>query len=240
MKNFCVSVAACAVFLSFAIPSARARDLPVCGPTVAVGASCLLAAGAVRPTQMAFGEIEVARRASAIAAMDAAALDNYLRKHVMPVVIGPGRAFYATDRHHLAIAVGRANGRESPVIATVVDDWHTLEPAVFWKRMLVAGRAYPFDETGAGPFAFALMPASVFDLRDDPLRSLANGLQNAGGYADNSGVPYADFLWAEFLRPRVSAALIASDFGAAVAAAKVLACSPAAVQLPGASGASCR
>jgi hypothetical protein len=226
MKTLLATLAA--LFFSHA-----ALALPACTATTPKGASCGLAAEDVRPTQLAYGEIEVARRAAKIAAMDAGELDKYLKKHVVPVVIGPGGRFFATDGHHTALALARANGNRAQVIATVLDDWRTLEPSVFWKRMLLAGRFFPFDEAGAGPLPAARVPDSLFALKDDPWRSLANGLANAGGYADDAGVPYADFLWADYLRSRVSGEQIARDFDGAVAKALSLACAPEAKAMPG-------
>ena len=233
-KAFSALAAVLSICVSF---GARAAvDLPVCAPGVAKGASCLIAAEDVRPTQMAFGELEVQARAAKLAAMSAAKLEDYLKAHVMPLVVGPGGKFYATDHHHLAIALARAHGVRAQVIAVILDDWRALDPALFWKRMLVAGRLYPFDETGSGPVTPARLPTSLFELRDDPWRSLAFGVQNAGGYRDDSGVPYADFLWADFLRTRVDGRQITDDFDAAVAKGVGLACAADARAMPGFSG----
>ena len=44
-------------------------------------------------------------------------------------------------------------------------------------------------------------------MRDDPYRSLAGCVRNAGGYAKDTQ-PYAEFLWADFFRSRIAVAEI--------------------------------
>jgi Putative ParB-like nuclease len=70
----------------------------------------------------------------------------------------------------------------------------------------------------------------------DPFRSLAGELRNLGGFAKDSS-PFSEFLWADFLRPRVKAEAIKADFAAALTKALVLAKTAEADYLPGWCGA---
>ena len=67
---------------------------------------------------------------------------------------------------------------------------------------------------------------------DDPYRSLAGELRNIGGFAKDS-TPFSEFLWADFLRPRIKAKAIKADFDAALREALTLSKSGAADYLPG-------
>mgnify|MGYP000957594282 CR=1 FL=1 len=58
--------------------------------------------------------------------------------------------------------------------------------------------AHPYDEHGA-LCEYTAIPARLAALRDDPYRSLAGMVRNAGGYAKDSE-PYVEFLWADFFR----------------------------------------
>ena len=59
--------------------------------------------------------------------------------------------------------------------------------------------------------------------------------RNAGGF-DKTPTAYAEFLWADFFRPRVVIGPTPEDFDNAVAKALALASSGAAAQLPGYKG----
>ncbi|WP_204272841.1 ParB-like protein, partial [Enterobacter hormaechei] len=76
------------------------------------------------------------------------------------------------------------------------------------------------------------LPKSVADLADDPFRSLAGELRRAGGYAKDP-TPFAEFLWADFLRRRLKRKLVETDFTAAMREALQLSKTPEAAYLPG-------
>ena len=79
------------------------------------------------------------------------------------------------------------------------------------------------------------LPKTVERMEDDPYRSLAGELRNIGGFAKDS-TPFSEFLWADFLRPRIKAKAIKADFSAAVTTALTLSKTPDADYLPGWSG----
>ena len=69
-------------------------------------------------------------------------------------------------------------------------------------------------------------------MEDDPYRSLAGELRNIGGFAKDS-TPFSEFLWADFLRPRIKAKAIKADFNAALDEALKLSKTGDADYLPG-------
>ena len=76
---------------------------------------------------------------------------------------------------------------------------------------------------------------TVTELADDPYRSLAGELRRVGGYAKDA-TPFSEFLWADFLRPRVPDSKISKSFAKALDQAKALAHTSEARYLPGWSG----
>ena len=82
---------------------------------------------------------------------------------------------------------------------------------------------------------FKAIPTRIKDLVDDPYRSLAGFLRAAGGYAKDTS-PFAEFLWADYLRPHIPLALIRRSMDVAVRESLGLAKSPLARYLPGWSG----
>ena len=105
----------------------------------------------------------------------------------------------------------------------------------FWKKMNSKSWLYPYDENGEGPKPFDQLPATVSDLRDDPYRSLAGAVHDAGGF-DKSHEPFAEFQWANFFRTRIQLGAGDSAIRHAVKEAKKLARSEAARDLPGYNG----
>ena len=79
---------------------------------------------------------------------------------------------------------------------------------------------------------FSDLPRTVKSMEDDPYRSLAGELRTIGGFAKDS-TPFSEFLWADFLRPRIKVKAIKADFNAALARALALSKTPDADYLPG-------
>ena len=59
------------------------------------------------------------------------------------------------------------------------------------------------------------MPKSVADLKDDPFRSLAGELRRTGGFAKDT-TPFSEFLWADFLRRKLSRKAVEDNFDKAL------------------------
>lgn len=212
-----------------------AADAAICGLTSSTGERCAIAVDQIRPTQLTFGAIEVERRAVKLGAMSDEALQRYLERHLVPVVVAPDGGIYITDHHHLALALATAAGRSALISAVIVENWSSESPSQFWRKMQAANLVYLYDERGEGPRPLTSLPVSLFGLKDDPFRSLAWGVNNNGGYNDTD-VPYADFKWANFFRTRLDRTEVQENFDAAVEAATKLAHSPDARDLPGYNG----
>jgi hypothetical protein len=76
------------------------------------------------------------------------------------------------------------------------------------------------------------LPKSVSGLEDDPFRSLAGELRRVGGFAKDV-TPFSEFLWADFLRRKISRKSVEEDFSNAMEKALDFAKSKDAVYLPG-------
>lgn len=79
---------------------------------------------------------------------------------------------------------------------------------------------------------FRDLPKSVSDLKDDPFRSLAGEPRRAGGFAKDI-TPFGEFLWADFLRRKMSRKSVADNFERAMEKGLGFAKSKDAVYLPG-------
>ena len=175
----------------------------------------------LRPTQMTVGLQEVHRKRDAWKAKSSADLSKFLAQHMVPTVLGPGGQRYLIDHHHLALAL-HEEGVDSVFVTTVADLGRLAEDH-FWTAMDFKGWTHPYDGKGRRR-PHADLPKSVAGMADDPYRSLAGELREIGGFAKDS-TPFAEFLWADFLRPRVKAKTIRTDFGRGLA----IAASPTAI-----------
>jgi hypothetical protein len=101
----------------------------------------------LRPIQSAVGMKEVEIRAEKIGKMTAKELERHLRKHVAPIVIGPGGMPYLLDHQHLARTLLQAHAGET-LYAEVKENWSKVSKPEFWARMKGRGWVYLHDETG--------------------------------------------------------------------------------------------
>jgi hypothetical protein len=97
--------------------------------------------------------------------------------------------------------------------------------------MSAAKCVHPIDQKGR-PQGFEDIPDHLEKLVDDPHRSLAGYVRDAGGY-EKTPTAFAEFLWADFFRPRVKIGPTRPQFDASVATGLKLASSPDAAHLPG-------
>ncbi len=186
----------------------------------------------LRPTQMSVGLAEVAIKRREWAALGRKQRRETLQQQVFPAVLGPGSRYYIIDHHHLGLAlIEEAVDR---VWIALQDDLSWLEPAVFWRTMEFRAWAHPFD-SGGKRREYRDMPRRLTQLQDDPYRSLAGNVHRGGGYA-KSAAPYAEFLWADFFRTRISARRARREPRRALREGVALAKSAAARYLPGWSG----
>ena len=186
----------------------------------------------LRPTQITVGMREVIDKRRRLKARKKK-VGKFLGDHMIPVVLGPKKRPYLIDHHHLALALHH-EGLEH-VLVTVVADLHMLEPENFWVVLDHHAWVHPYDVRGRR-CDFSSIPKSVAQLRDDPYRSLAGELRRLGGFAKDS-TPFSEFLWADFLRRRITRKSVDANFNAAMKQAMRLAKSEEAHYLPGWCGA---
>jgi hypothetical protein len=183
----------------------------------------------LRPTQMTVGLREVREKRKRWQKISPEKDADFLGKHMIPVILGPKDRHYVIDHHHLGLAL--LEEKIEHILVTVVANLSTLEKDAFWVFLDNRGWTHPFDENGQRR-TYADVPKSLSDLVDDPFRSLAGELRRAGGYAKDT-TPFAEFLWADFLRRRIKRALVDKDFEQALEKALQFAKSEDANFLPG-------
>jgi hypothetical protein len=186
----------------------------------------------LRPTQITVGFREVAekrREWSDRAEKSAKKAAQFLGSHLVPTVLGPAGRHYLIDHHHLAFALQQA--KQTEVLVTVSADLSSLPKAAFWTFLDNRALCHPYDAAGKRR-SFEDIPKRIADLADDPYRSLAGELRRVGGFAKDT-TPFSEFLWADFLRPRVKAKQIVEHFSAALEKALALSKTEAATYLPG-------
>lgn len=183
----------------------------------------------LRPTQMTVGFREVERKRQEWRGRADTNGPDYLGRHMVPVVIGPKNVPYLVDHHHLVRAL-HEEGVEH-VLTSTVAELAGLEKEEFWSFLDHRNWVYPYDAAGKRQ-TYRDIPKTIGELADDPYRSLAGELREAGGYAKDI-LPYAEFQWADFLRIRIGRRTLRDDFKAALAEAKKLAHGPTAQHLPG-------
>lgn len=184
---------------------------------------------ALRPTQMTVGLREVDRKRADWRRRAERDGPDFLGRHMIPVILGPKSVPYIIDHHHLVRALHEEGISE--VLVSVIADLHYLKKTAFWTFMDNRNWLHPFDAEGVR-HSHDKLPRRVEAMEDDPYRSLAGELRRSGGYAKDS-TPYSEFLWADFLRRRISAKLLAHDQGRALDKALEAAAQPDAAYLPG-------
>jgi hypothetical protein len=184
----------------------------------------------LRPTQMTVGMREVKeKRKRWREHKSEKKRAELLGKHMIPVVLGPDQRYYVVDHHHLARALHDEGVKD--ILVTVIGNLTMVERDAFWTVMDNKRWAYPYDVKGERR-RFKDIPKSVADLKDDPFRSLAGELRRAGGFAKDT-TPFSEFLWADFLRRRLSRGSVEDNFAKALEKGLSLVKSHDAIYLPG-------
>jgi hypothetical protein len=183
----------------------------------------------LRPTQITVGIREVKAKRKHWRDEGARKAEEFLGKHMIPVILGPKDRHYVIDHHHLACALHDEGVKD--VAVTVTANLSKLDDDTFWFVMDNRNWTHPFDSDGhRRPYSH--LPKSVDKLVDDPFRSLAGELRRAGGFAKDT-TPFSEFLWADFLRRRIKRKAVERDFDHAIEEALALAKSEDADYLPG-------
>jgi len=173
----------------------------------------------LRPTQMTVGMREVKEKRKRWREQKKKKQAELLGTHMIPVVHGPDKRYYVIDHHHLARALHDEGVND--VLVTVVADLTMVDRDAFWVVLDDHRWVYPYDAKGERQH-YRDIPKTVVDLKDDPFRSLAGELRRVGGFAKDT-TPFSEFLWADFLRRKLSRKNVESDFAKAVERALALA-----------------
>lgn len=173
----------------------------------------------LRPTQLTVGMIEVQAKKTHLAAMAPADQQAFMQAHPIPAVLGPGGQLYITDHHHLGRAALDAGVTTGYFMVEADLSQHSQDD--FWKAMDQNLWVHPLDEHGVRHY-YASIPKHLEKLVDDPYRSLAGYVRDAGGY-DKTPTAFAEFVWADFFRRSIPIEDLLADFQAAVHAALPLA-----------------
>jgi hypothetical protein len=189
----------------------------------------------LKPMQIPVGMYEVEDKARMLKGMSGKKADEWLRKKAVPIVTDDKGRKRPVDHHHEARAAWEAGHDDVYQRHYFDDELHErikgLSKEQFYAVTRAMGLYYDKDERGVERDPAAL-PADTRGHTDDPYRSLAGKVRDAGGY-DKSSEPFAEFKWANFFRSRVKIGPKRADFDSAVAEAMTLVHDPAAKGLPG-------
>jgi hypothetical protein len=156
---------------------------------------------------------EVEAKVKKISSLDKDGVKECVDEHPIPTVVGPGDHTYMIDHHHFVAACWQCGVKEVKVqlLATRNDLTHDE----FWDFMRSRKWLYLYDQFGGGPHDPKDLPLDVRGMSDDPYRSLAWELREAGIIAKVQE-PFSEFKWAAFLRANLKVDLHAESWKDAV------------------------
>jgi hypothetical protein len=186
----------------------------------------------LRPTQITVGMREVELRKKRWRTLGNKKEAAYLGRHMIPVILGPKTRHYVIDHHHLVRALHDEGVNE--LLVTVIADLRALDTDAFWFVLDNRGWMHPFDVHGRRR-GYKDIPKTVDKMADDPFRSLAGQVRRMGGFAKDT-TPFSEFLWADFLRRRITRETVERDFLRALKIALKLSRKEDAAYLPGWAG----
>lgn len=185
----------------------------------------------LRPTQFVLGMKEIESKVSKLKAFNKKEMLEYCNDHKIPVVVGPKKELYMIDHHHFARACWEQSVEDFSV--KVIKDLSNEDEQTFWNIMIREGWTYLHDQFGMGPHSPRDLPNDIRCMADDPYRSLAWAVRDAG-FIKKSDTPFFEFQWAAFFRFNIEVRLHSkSNFKDAIEKATKLARSKAAAHLPG-------
>jgi hypothetical protein len=190
----------------------------------------------LKPMQIPAGMYEVQDKAQSLRGMKAKDSDKWLRDKSVPYVEDYKGRKRPVDHHHEARAAWEADLSEAYAHRYLDDQLHdsikALPRDAFYAVTHAMGLFYDRDQFGSGPHDPNHLPEDVRGMADDPFRSIAWQVRKRGGY-DKSGLPFAEFHWAQFFRERVQTYPTRADFEKSVLEAMRIVHDPAAKGLPG-------
>jgi hypothetical protein len=186
----------------------------------------------LKPTQFSIGEFEVRSKLRQLEGKKRRRTE-LLKRHSVPVAISPDGEYYALDHHHFVLAALIAGIKRVKIDVRADFSKRRMSRASFWKAMERKGWLYLYDQFGEGPREPLYLPYDMRGLSDDPYRSLAWMVREAGGYGAADDF-YTSFPWVDFFRKKC---LLRDserrDLEKVLPAAVLLARSPQARNLPG-------
>ncbi|HEX7873777.1 MAG TPA: ParB-like protein [Sphingobium sp.] len=186
----------------------------------------------LRPTQITVGMREVERKANEWRGRAQDEAGHYLGERMIPAVIGPDKRPWIVDHHHLALAL-HLEGVEMVLISILARLDH-LPKKRFLAFMDAHNWLHPYDAEGR-PCSWKDIPRHIGGLVDDPYRSLAGDVREAGGFA-KTPTPYSEFLWADYFRDHIRKRMLEEKYPKALERALIVARAHDARHLPGWAG----
>jgi hypothetical protein len=209
------------IFSLLFAPSAMAAELS-CGNEVIASGNVSCDVRKLQPLQGALGMVEVRAKANDIK-QDCAHEWKHLGRKPIEVIEGPdsgrgpGYNLYIVDHHHGAAAWLLAGHPEAQCI--IVDRKTSGSEQEFLANLEKDCEAGPnseptpkrnckvhLEDKDGKKIAIGGLPDGLAQMGDDPYRSLAWYIRNAGGFcrSDMSSKDFAEFVWADWLRPRLN------------------------------------
>lgn len=207
-------------------------------PCLAAGRVSRVNIDDLRPDQFVIGQRYVDAKSRLIGKMSKHEREKYLESRPIPAIRGFDGQSYMLDHHHLARAVAEAG--YGHVYVRIIHDWshEGLSKSEFWDRMKREGFVYLRDENNRLRRVEDLYQ-NIEDLKDDPYRSLAGAVRDAGGFRKTK-TPFTEFIWANYFRKKISRDVLKNHWKKALKIAHALAEAPDANDLPGYRGQTCR
>jgi hypothetical protein len=128
-------------------------------------------------------------------------LEKYLLKKAAPAYLAPDGRYYIVDRHHTSRALYEAGVPIQEYPVEVVKDLSYMTQDQFFNFLKSVNGLYLY-ESGRGPITPALLPTHIWELEDDPYRSLSWLVREEGGY-EKVEVNFLEFIWANYLRTKI-------------------------------------
>ncbi len=168
---------------------------------------------ALRPTQSACGWMEVQFKAYEIEiAHQRGTLEEYLTMNTVPVVRAQDGSTFMLDKHHFLCALYTVRHKVN-TFQTKVKVIQEMEGEVL-PYLEEQALLHLYDHKGE-VLCKSRLPHYIWDLQDDPMRSLAGFARKAGAF-DKSFVPYSEFAWANYLRDKITPQMLEENLEQAI------------------------
>ena len=162
----------------------------------------------IAPTQFNIGIIAMKDKRDKMIAKynkelkDRKKLEKYLLKKAAPAYLAENGQYYIVDRHHTSRALYEANLPidEFPII--VIKDLSDMKLSDLFDYLGSINGLYLY-ENGQGPLDPRHLPDHIWELEDDPYRSLAWLVREEGGF-EKVNVNFLEFIWANYFRKKIT------------------------------------